>query len=89
MKPCDSCGAPVTWASTEGRPGKPSRRIPLDRDPVDGDDRSAAPYRLQPRGDGSFLAVWVPDAEREHCPHQLHRTHFQTCPNAARHRRRT
>ena len=82
MSTCRSCGEPVTWATTEGRPDKPSKRIPLDPQP-----HPDGTHYLRPRGDGSMQAVHVPVLERAACPHQRYRTHFATCPQADRHRR--
>lgn len=82
MRTCDSCGAPVTWATTEARPDKPASRIPLDHLPhADGQ------YFLRQDHDGTLTAVHVPTLDRAASPHQLHRTHFETCPHAGRHRR--
>lgn len=78
---CDSCGAPITWASTST-----GKRMPVDRDPhPDGN----VMLRPRQRGEGLEATVLGPlDRLEQGRVHQLYRPHFATCPNAARHRRR-
>lgn len=82
---CRSCEAPIAWAKTVGREGKPPKSIPLDAD-VNGDviefpdgnliktgtvDPSGAPFvRYVKAGSGTF------------------RTHFSSCPEAPNWRRK-
>jgi hypothetical protein len=79
MSECRSCGALVRWAVMPG-----GKRMPLDADPspegtiaLHSDGVQAA---VLSRKDLTFLNA----EERE----RLYVSHFATCPNAARHRRR-
>lgn len=78
--PCRSCGAPVTWATTTT-----GKRMPVDSAPhPDGN------VLLRPRSRGEGLeAVVLGPLERlaQGRVHQLHHSHFATCPNATDHRR--
>lgn len=79
---CRSCSAPIEWAVTD----KKMRRIPLDPLP-DGLDRSpnanlAAVGRKVPTGE-----VLVSAVGKDH-PQATRISHFATCPNAKRHRKR-
>lgn len=76
---CRSCRAPIRWAFTEK-----GKRIPLDLEPYQGDDpRGLFVLRSGERGP---VAVAAPADAFADEPH--YRTHFVTCPNATRHRRR-
>lgn len=71
---CKSCGADIVWAVT-----RKGRRIPLDPEPVQGGN-----VRIEARpGRTMALAVVVNATETG-----THRSHFASCPNAARHRKR-
>lgn len=72
---CKSCGAPIVWASTSA-----GGVMPVDRDRVAGGnivlvERDAL---STPRAE---IVAPDPDVPR-------HVSHFATCPNADRHRRR-
>lgn len=82
VKPtCRSCRAPLLWALTEK-----GRRIPLDRNSVpDGN------IELEETDEGPPMSRVVPREDRIlpgffHTPR--YKSHFATCPNAKRHRRR-
>lgn len=78
MNHCRSCGADVLWAKTDA-----GKSMPLDPEPVD--DGNVLLYRT-PEG---LRAVVM--SKGDHVPDNAsrHKTHFATCPNAERHRRRT
>jgi hypothetical protein len=76
---CRSCGAPILWAETDG-----GKRAPLDLDPVpDGTfviadrNRWGTPRVAYVPAD----ALLIDDAPR-------YRSHYATCPDADRWRRR-
>lgn len=72
---CRSCGAPIRW----GAVAKTGANMPLDAEPhAQGNVRIAA--------DGFTLEV-LAQADAIVCRDDLYRSHFATCPNAARHRR--
>ena len=82
VKPkCRSCGAPLLWALT-----KKGRRIPLDRNPVpDGNIEieeadEGPPMSRVVSGQGELSPGLFPATR--------YKSHFSTCPNAKRHRRR-
>ena len=82
VKPvCRSCGAPLLWALTER-----GRRIPLDRNPVpDGnieikETEDGPPISRVVSGQGTLSPGLFPATR--------YKSHFATCPNAKRHRRR-
>lgn len=73
---CRSCGAPVVWALTDN-----ARRIPVDRDSVEGGNLYVVP------GDGHNIRVRYlrqGDPPNEQAKYV---SHFATCPNAKEHRR--
>jgi hypothetical protein len=75
---CRSCRAPIRWVLSEK-----GRRMPLDPEPYQGDSpRGLFVLRSGDRGEVAMAAT--PDAFPEE-PH--YRSHFASCPNAARHRR--
>lgn len=79
---CKSCKAPIIWAKTEERDGKPSRNMPIDADET---GQAAVP------GNGNLIIVgydgdnpivrYVPQARG------MHVSHFATCPNRDEHRK--
>lgn len=77
---CRSCGQPIQWATTTT-----GKRMPVDRRPhPDGN------VLLRPRTAGPGLeAVVLGPLERlaQERVHQLHQSHFATCPQADQHRR--
>ena len=73
---CRSCGAEVVWVVTEK-----GKKMPLDRDPSP--DGRFAKVRVDENGDR--LVRFVRDEER--IGEKLYQSHFETCPNADRHRR--
>lgn len=77
MSACRSCDAQLRWARTEK-----GRRIPLDFEPYTGDD-PAGIYVLRDEGE---LAVAAPLDAFAGEPH--YRSHFRSCPHAARHSHR-
>lgn len=76
MPDCRSCGAPIEWALTKKR-----RRIPLDpaTPQLRGDENLEVLERLS-SGISVVGTVPVGDGSRI--------SHFATCPNSKRHRRR-
>lgn len=94
---CRSCGAPVVWVETLANEKRAGRKMPLDADPEN--PRKAARFadgniiahrvggEAQRSGDGTYLVRYLPkDAGRP--PNGAFRSHFSTCPNAAKHRRK-
>ncbi len=80
---CRSCGAPIIWARTEA--GKP---MPVDADPIDGGNvllvatGTATPIaRSHPAVDPRIDGLAVEAAPR-------HTSHFATCPQAGKWRRK-
>ena len=78
---CRSCRAPIIWAVLPS-----GRRIPLDSVPERGGN-----IRLESIGPGTDRAAVVlhaPDLPAAWASEELlYRSHFATCPDAARHRR--
>lgn len=84
MSTCRSCDALISWAVTEPREDKPSRRMPLDAD-ESGQPKVVESGNLVVLGrDASNTAVvrYVKAGEGRHV------SHFSTCPNSAQHRKR-
>lgn len=84
---CNSCNAPVIWA-VSAKTGKP---IPIDATPVGTLASMSGLFVLVKRLEPTPLAWAVaPDTATLDLYRQrdvaLYRTHFVTCPNAARHR---
>jgi hypothetical protein len=85
MATCSSCGAKILWAIT-----KNGKRMPLDAEPhpqgnIVIDDVLPPPPHTPSAAvlDGHALGVaWAAKVP-------VHFSHFVTCPNAAKHRRRT
>jgi hypothetical protein len=69
---CQSCGAPIRWAKTTT-----GRRMPLDAQPVSNGNVVLT--------DGGTLAV--PRNDELHSGSPRYRSHFATCPDAAKHRK--
>lgn len=79
---CRSCKAEVIWTDTAK-----GKRMPVDATP-----NPAGNVVLVDQGVTSPPLAIVIHTEREQAeapPDSLHTSHFQTCPNAAKHRRRT
>lgn len=74
MPNCSSCGAEIMWAKTLG-----GKSIPLDMIAV-------ANGNVYLTGD---VAHVMHKNETAHINVPLYRTHFSSCPNAAKHRKRT
>jgi len=79
MTACRSCSAEVIWVLTER-----GKRMPLDAEPYKGDDPRGL-FVLRGRDELVPTAVAVPPDAFPDEP--FYRSHFATCPNAARHRR--
>jgi len=71
---CKSCHAPIVWAGTAS--GKLM--------PVDVDSSPAGNLRLEYTDAGELVAEVVPAGSQD----ALRTSHFATCPNAAKHRRK-
>ncbi len=69
---CRSCGAPIIWAETVN-----GRRMPLDEDP-DPDGKFVLDETREPP-----LATFAPTD-----PGERFQSHFATCPDSDKHRRR-
>lgn len=85
MSHCRSCNAPVVWVETEATATKPGRRMPLDANPSHPSraalfDNGNIKFIGRRTGAGTPI-VRVVDVGPNRC-----RTHFASCPNAARHR---
>lgn len=84
MSRCRTCDAPILWVETEATEAKPARRMPLDADP---ENLSAAlqvnngniVFIGKTSGNGTPIVRFVKGGS--------HRTHFVSCPDAAKHRR--
>lgn len=77
---CRSCCQRIVWTITEH-----GKKMPADFDP-----HPDGAFVLVPRVDEPEpLARWVPWIERGSLPGELHRSHFETCPNASQHRKKT
>ena len=75
---CRSCGAPIRWVLTDK-----GRRMPLDPDPHP--DGNIMPVTVTvggafPREETRAFVTTAPDGP-------AWRSHFATCPHAARHRK--
>jgi hypothetical protein len=80
---CRSCGAEIVWAFTPD-----GRRMPVDAQPVDGGNVLLTPA-VEPRGAPTATVVGKraqPTLFGDDGPRYV--SHFVTCPDAARHRRR-
>jgi len=78
---CKSCGAPILWAKTEQ-----GHKIPIDEGPtLDGN------IAIQPTDDRKgWLAFVAGPLEAVPGSSSIRRkSHFATCPNAAKHRRKS
>ena len=76
---CDSCGAAILWTLT--RTGK---SMPVDEEPhPDGNV-----VLRRDGGKGPLIAHVLSKGDHVDVMTKLHRSHFATCPHAARHRRR-
>jgi hypothetical protein len=83
MKPatCSSCGAAITWAETAG-----GKRIPIDVSPSLEAGNVVLKAPMDPRAPWS--AIIVSKLRPKQDGEVLYTSHFATCPQAARHRRR-
>ena len=72
---CRSCGAQIIFGLTEK-----ARRMPLDPDPVP--DGNVLVSRF-----GGDLLVRVVDPKTQPAGTALYRSHFASCPDAAKHRK--
>lgn len=83
---CRSCGAPIIWATTEAREGKPAKRNPVDADP-------ARPGKALEVPDGNLIFTGGRDERRSWIVRYVgagkgkFRSHFATCPNSSSHRK--
>lgn len=73
VKNCQSCGAPIFFAATGT-----GKRIPLDAEPTEDGNIVILDGEACVIPKGTYLAG-----------KPQYRSHFATCPNAARHRRRS
>lgn len=70
---CHSCGAPIVWVHTEA-----GKRMPIDPEPVDGGNL------ILDRRDGPRVTV----ATEGNLPPCGYVSHFATCPQAGKWRKR-
>lgn len=75
---CKSCGEEIIWCKTEK--GKP---MPVDMAPDAGGNLIILPDGTVAVLKGNDLAIW-----RTKKGYALHTSHFATCPNAAKHRKK-
>jgi hypothetical protein len=75
MSKCSSCGSEIIWAKTENGKAMPLDAAPVDPTKVDG-------TCLLIDGVARFGAIDAPTREPRYV------SHFATCPNAAKHRRK-
>lgn len=80
---CNSCHAPIVWARTEAKEGKPSRSMPIDADPESGAMAVPGNGNLVKIGEerGQPIVRYVPKGKG------LHVSHFATCPEGPQHRK--
>lgn len=84
--PCKTCRAPMIWAETKAKEGKPSRGIPLDADPDNhGWPRQVADGNLVLTGDVNHRGTPIVDYRPKGVGKYV--THFATCPNPKSHRK--
>lgn len=79
---CKSCGAQITWARTR------DATMPLDAEVLDGPPAAGMVMLNSARGTCQVLTAGVlclVDEWRKRGA-TLHRSHFETCPSADRHR---
>lgn len=74
---CKSCSAPILWSTTEHT----LKAMPVDAEPVAGGN-----IAITERAGKRIASVVAPALAFGH--RDLHKSHFQTCPNAASHRKR-
>jgi hypothetical protein len=84
---CRSCGAEIEWAITPN-----GKRIPLDKLPVeDGNILVSMRTDLPPLAIAQTqkeIEVLRSQAVHTGQPHTLFKSHFATCPNANKHRKK-
>lgn len=76
--PCSSCAALIVWAVTAST----GRAMPVDAAPADDGN-----VKLTARDGQPPLAVVVGNPAKMFGVRWKYRSHFATCPNAAKHRR--
>lgn len=79
---CRSCGAAIRWAVSANTGG----RIPLDPQPVEGGNLGVVEWAEHPRPQRDTPVVAVDPVAA--LTGYRYVTHFATCPNADRHRRK-
>lgn len=81
MSTCRSCHAEILWARTET-----GKRMPLDADPIAdaiAETRGLFVLRDRHSAEGPLaIAAWGLEGTEPH-----YRSHFASCPDAAKHRR--
>lgn len=73
MSQCKSCGAPIQWVKTDR-----GKAMPLDPEPVPGGNVVVS----KEPGEEPVAHVCEPNE------HSAYVSHFATCPNAKKHRRK-
>lgn len=79
---CSSCDAAIVWGVTHN-----GKRMPVNAEP----NWQRGNVELHLQDDGELYADVLPPgkaAGARACDRQLHTSHFDDCPDAARHRRR-
>ena len=88
MGTCKSCGAPIKWAVTDEK----RRFIPLDPEASrDGNVLVIDPHFATHRGPAWLVTVltdYHAEGKRD-SGERLYVSHFKTCPDSGRHRRRS
>lgn len=76
IESCRSCYRPIIWAITER-----AKRMPVDPEPTKGGN-----IQLDWRPGGAAPLARVLPVAKQFGKTNLRKSHFATCPNAARHR---
>lgn len=74
-EPCRSCGAPIIWCTTG------SKSMPVNAEPEPGGNLAVEPTGATPR-------ARLVGAKHAFGRTDLHKSHFATCPHAAKWRRK-
>jgi len=85
---CRSCGAPIEWAITPD-----GKRIPIDVQAVEDGNILLSHKSLEEPPvafvqSKSNIEILRSQAKLSGQPHVLFKSHFATCPNAAKHRKK-
>jgi len=76
METCRSCGKPIKWVVTQK-----NKRMPIDPQPVEGGN-------IELHNQGEYLPPLAVYHSLAPAGVKLYVSHFATCPNAAKHRKK-